>query len=70
MVSSESGKPSDNEENLCVIGEGFAVLTVYYDNEGDVRSVCSFILLMDRKQAKQKRSFYQYVRRKDLFFHK
>jgi len=57
MVSSESGKPSDNEENLCVIGEGFAVLTVYYDNEGDVLSVCSFILLFYRKTGKTKEAF-------------
>jgi len=49
MASSESGKSSDNEENLCVNEVGFAVLTAYYDNEGDVRSVCSFILLFTEK---------------------
>lgn len=39
------GRSSDNEEILCVNGVEIAVLTAYCDNEGDVRSVCSFILL-------------------------
>ena len=57
MACSESGKSSDNEENLCVNGVEFAVLTAYYDNEGDVRSVCSFILLFYRKIGKTKEAF-------------
>ncbi len=57
MASSESGKSSDNEENLCVNGVEFAVLTAYCDNEDDVRSVCSFILLFYRKIGKTKEVF-------------
>jgi hypothetical protein len=58
MVDSENGTSSDNEENLYVIGEEFAVPTAYYDNEGDVLSCCSFILLFTEKQARQKRHSY------------
>ena len=57
MECSECGRTSDNEENLCVYGVEFAVLTVYHDNEGDVRSVCSFILLYNRKTGKTKEAF-------------
>ena len=57
MAYSESGKSSDNEENLCVNEVEFAVLTAYCDNEGDVRSVCSFILLFYRKIGKTKEAF-------------
>jgi len=57
MASSESGKSSDNEENLCVNGVEFAVLTAYCDNEDDARSVCSFILLFYRKIGKTKEAF-------------
>ena len=57
MASSESGKSSDNEENLCVNGVEYAVLTEYCDNEDDARSVCSFILLFYRKIGKTKEAF-------------
>jgi hypothetical protein len=57
MVCSESGKSGDNEENLCTNGVEFAVLTANFDNEGDVRSVCSFILLFYRKIGKTKEAF-------------
>ena len=57
MACSESGKSSDNEENLCVNEVEFAVSTAYCDNEGDVRSVCSFILLFYRKIGKTKEAF-------------
>ena len=57
MACSESGKSSDNEENLCVNEVEFAVLTAYCDNEGDVRSVCSLILLFYRKIGKTKEAF-------------
>jgi len=57
MACSVSGKSNDNEENLYVNGVTFAVLTAYCDNEGDVRSVCSFILLFYRKIGKTKEAF-------------
>ena len=57
MASSENGKSSDNEENLCENGVEFAVLTANSGNEGDVRSVCSFILLFYRKIGKTKEAF-------------
>jgi len=57
MKCSESDTSNDNEENLCVNGVGFAVLTAYFDNEGDVLSVCSFILLFYRKIGKTKEAF-------------
>lgn len=57
MTWSESGTSNDNEKNLCVNGVEFAVLTAYSDNEGDVRSVCSFILLFYRKIGKTKEAF-------------
>ena len=57
MAYSESGRSIDNEENLCVNGVEFAVSTVNYDNEGDMRSVCSFILLFYRKIGKTKEAF-------------
>ena len=57
MTCSAGGKSSDNEENLCVNGEYLAVLTAYYGNEGDVLSVCSFILLFYRKIGKTKEAF-------------
>jgi len=57
MACSVSGKSNDNEENLYVNGVTFAVLTACCDNEGDVRSVCSFILLFYRKIGKTKEAF-------------
>jgi hypothetical protein len=51
------GKSSDNEENLCENGVEIAVLTAYFGNEGDARSVCSFILLLYRKTGKTKEAF-------------
>ena len=48
---------SDNEENLCENGVDAAVLTAYFGNEGDERSVCSFILLLYRKTGKTKEAF-------------
>jgi hypothetical protein len=42
------------EESLCEIGVAIAGLTAYFDNEGDVRFVCSFILLFYRKIDKTK----------------
>ena len=57
MACSENGRTSDNEESLCVNGVAIAELTAYFDNEGDVRSVCSFILLFYRKIGKTKEAF-------------
>jgi hypothetical protein len=57
MEFSEIDKSCDNEENLCMNGVVFAVLTANFDNEGDVRSVCSFILLFYRKIGKTKEAF-------------
>jgi hypothetical protein len=57
MAYSVSGRSIDNEENLCVNEVEFAVLTAYYDNEGDMRSVYSFILLFYRKIGKTKEAF-------------
>ena len=54
MAYSESGMTSGNEESLCEIAVVIAGLTAYFDNEGDVRSVCSFILLFYRKIDKTK----------------
>jgi hypothetical protein len=56
-VCSEDGRSSDNEENLCENGVEIAVMTAYFGNEGDVRSVCSFILLLYRKTGKTKEAF-------------
>lgn len=68
MSCSECGKSSDNEENLCANEVDYAVKTANCDNEGDGRSVCSFILLF-QKNRQDKRGLstcYIYVG-KDLF---
>ena len=49
MSCSECGMSSDNEENLCANEVDYAVMTANCDNEGDVRSVCSFIHLFQKK---------------------
>ena len=68
MVDSENGTSSDNEENLYVIGEEFAVPTAYYDNEGGVLSVCSFILLLQKNRQDKRDLPTCYIRRIGLFF--
>jgi hypothetical protein len=60
-VCSGDSRSNDNEENLCEYGVEIAVLTAYSGNEGDVRSVCSFILLLYRKTGKIKEAFLQEI---------
>ncbi len=60
MGCSDCGKSSVSEENLYVIEEEFAVSTACFGNEGDVLSVCSFILLY-RKIGKTKETFLHVI---------
>ena len=64
----ENGKPSVSKENLYVIEEEIAVSTACYGNEGDVLSVCSFILLLQKNRQDKRDLPTCYIRRIGLFF--
>ena len=68
MGCSECDTSIVSEENLYVIEDEIAVSTACYGNEGDVLSVCSFILLLQKNRQDKRDLPTCYIRRIGLFF--